>query len=263
LPGPRSAWQETDRVLNTVGPSRSWAASQTQQGPCENHAGQTCHGRVVKRGRRNRGDAANRLSRRSLTLVLGVAAAVILVLPAARAEDQGAGPGVLSATPREFRAGEDVAVSGEGCAPESEVRFSLYNPNPGPSATGLARGDGTFAEVVHIPGTAKAGKASLRATCLDPDAETTMLQAPLMVHRPGLVVAWTNVLLGLGMTLFVAGLGLAMARRPKKSAGPFSLGRQRSARRVSFLPRRNRVVKGGPCRQRQESVAREYPGKHR
>lgn len=144
--------------------------------------------------------------------------------------------GVLTAVPRELRAGDDLTVTGSGCAPGNQVLFELYNPNLQSSADGVVRGDGTFVQSIHLAPTTRVGRSWLRATCLTPESEEKVTEAVLLVSRPEFVVTWTNVAFGAGFCLVTAGIGLAMLRQPDHH-------RRSSARRGSGRKRRQKKKK--------------------
>jgi len=141
----------------------------------------------------------------------------------------------LTAVPRELRAGDDVTVSGSGCAPGNQVRFELRDPAPHSSADGAVAGDGTFVQSIRIPSTTNVGRSWLRATCLTADSEQRVMEAVLLIRRPEFVITWTNVLFGAGAALVTAGIGLSVLRgshhrHPRSSgrgAGRRGRGRKR------------------------------------
>ena len=172
-------------------------------------------------------------------LLLALALVPIWAAPAfAQPADPGEGTEFeeLTAVPRELRAGEDVTVSGAGCAPGNQVRFELYNPDLHSSADGVVRGDGTFVQSVNLPSTTKPGRSWLRATCLTAEADQKVMEAVLLVNRPEFVVTWTNVVFGLGTALVTAGIGLAMLRPPDR--------RHPTRRRVKSRRRRRKKGRG-------------------
>jgi hypothetical protein len=139
--------------------------------------------------------------------------------------------GELTATPLNVRAGEDVAVTGIGCAPGNEVRFDLYNPELRSSANARARGDGTFVASINLASTTKVGRTWLRATCLTPDSEEKVMEAVLLVSRPEFVVTWTNIFFGAGTALVTAGIGLTMLKQPGHHHSSSSRSSRRKRRR--------------------------------
>ncbi len=138
---------------------------------------------------------------------------------------------VLTAVPRELRAGEATTVTGEGCAPGNSVSFVLSDPDPGPSVEAIAQGDGTFVQTIALPSTTKVGRAWLRATCITPESESKVMEAVLLVSRPRFVVTWTNVIFGIGTALTTAGIGLAMLKQSDSSKRPSGRGKKRRRRK--------------------------------
>jgi hypothetical protein len=138
---------------------------------------------------------------------------------------------VLTAVPRELRAGEETTVTGEGCAPGNTVSFVLSDPDPGPSAEGIAQGDGTFVQTITLPSTTKVGRAWLRATCITPESESKVMEAVLLVSRPSFVITWTNVIFGIGTALVTGGIGLAMLRQSDHAKHPSSRVTKKRRRR--------------------------------
>jgi hypothetical protein len=136
-----------------------------------------------------------------------------------------------------LRAGEEVLVSGDGCAGGGEVRFELYDPHLQSSTFAVAENDGTFVQLVHVPTTAQAGRAWLRASCRTLESGQKVLQAPLAIARPAFVVTWTNVLFGLGTSLVAGGFLLALVRRGH--------GRGRRSRHAKTYRSRGRRRLGG------------------
>lgn len=162
--------------------------------------------------------------------------AILLVSPAHAQTEPELAPeaDVLTAVPRELRAGEETTVTGEGCAPGNTVRFVLSDPDPGPSAEVIAQGDGTFVQTIALPPTTKVGRAWLRATCITPDSESRTMEAVLLVSRPQFVITWTNVIFGIGTALVTGGIGLAMLRQSdhtKRPSGRVSTRKRRRKRR--------------------------------
>lgn len=144
----------------------------------------------------------------------------------------------LTAVPRELRAGDDVTVSGSGCAAGNQVLFELYDPDLHSSASGVAQGDGTFVQSVNLPSTTKVGRSWLRASCLTPESEQKVMEAVILVNRPQFVVTWVNVIFGIGTAFVTAGIGLAMLRqsdgrrhRSHRGVKRRRLGRKRSSGR--------------------------------
>lgn len=138
---------------------------------------------------------------------------------------------VLTAIPRELRAGEATTVTGEGCAPGNTVRFVLSDPYPGPSVEAVAQGDGTFVQAIALPSTTKVGRAWLRATCITPESESKVMEAVLLVSRPKFVITWTNVIFGIGTALTTAGIGLAMLKQSDSSRHTSGRGKSRRRRK--------------------------------
>jgi hypothetical protein len=167
-------------------------------------------------------------------LLIGVWASAATAQPAGGPED----PQELIAEPREVRAGDDITVSGEGCAPGNQVKFELYDPDLHSSATGLAQGDGSFVQSVNLPTTTKVGRSWLRATCLTPESEQRVMEAVILVNRPEFVITWVNVIFGLGTAFVVAGIGLAMLRQSDSRRHPTSRGGRRRGRRGGHRKRK-------------------------
>jgi hypothetical protein len=139
---------------------------------------------------------------------------------------------MLTAEPRDVRAGDAVTVTGGGCQPGHEVHFELYNPDLQSSAAGVVRGDGTFVQSITLAPSTQVGPNRLRATCLTPESVEKVMEAALEVSRPEFVIAWTNVIFGAGAALITSGIGLAMLRRPSR--------RRRSTSRRHVDKRRRR-----------------------
>lgn len=157
---------------------------------------------------------------------------------------------VLTAVPRELRAGEATTVTGEGCAPGNTVRFILSDPDPGPSVEAIAQGDGTFVQTIVLPSTTKVGRAWLRATCITPDSESKVMEAVLLVSRPKFVITWTNVIFGIGTALITAGIGLAMLKQSDSSKHPSGRGKSRRRRKGRKSSSRTRTSKQSPISDR-------------
>lgn len=138
---------------------------------------------------------------------------------------------VLIAEPRELQAGGQTTVSGSGCAPGNSVSFVLSDPDPGPSAEGVAQGDGTFAHTIALPSTTRVGRVWLRATCITPASESKIMEAVLLVSRPRFVITWTNVIFGIGTALITAGIGLAMLKQSDSSRHPSGRVKKRKRRK--------------------------------
>lgn len=156
---------------------------------------------------------------------------------------------VLTAVPRELRAGEATTVTGEGCAPGNTVRFVLSDPDPGPSVEAIAQGDGTFVLTIALPSTTKVGRAWLRATCITPESESKVMEAVLLVSRPRFVITWTNVIFGIGTALITAGIGLAMLKQSDSSRHPSGRVKKRKRRKGGHKKSSTR----GPTRTSEQS----------
>ena len=148
-----------------------------------------------------------------LVAVLMLLAAPSVAQPAPPQAPQGSEFQRLRVSREHLRAGEEVLVIGDGCAGGGEVRFELYDPHLHSSTSTVAENDGTFVQLVHVPATAQAGQAWLRARCGTLESGDRVLQAPLAIARPAFVVTWTNLLFGLGTSLVVGGFLLALVRR--------------------------------------------------
>ena len=122
----------------------------------------------------------------------------------------------LSTVPQELRAGGSVMVAGSGCAGGNTVRFDFYDPGLSSSAAAVTDGNGTFAQLIHVPSTAREGRALLRAVCQSPESEELVQEAAILIKRPPWAVTWTNVAFGVATSLVVTGLGLHFLRRPTK-----------------------------------------------
>lgn len=154
-------------------------------------------------------------------------------------EEESEVDGPLNATPRELAAGGEVTVSGDGCEPGEPVDFHFYVPQRDTSVTlsAPAGSDGTFSAVVNVPIGTPPGRVWLHSSCPAPDSEDgRLLQAVLLISRPEFAITWTNILLGVGSALVVAGLGLsilreASARRRRRRANPMLTGHRFRDRR--------------------------------
>lgn len=147
-----------------------------------------------------------------------VAVLVLLVVPggaqAAPPEaPQGSESQRLRTSREHLRAGEELLVTGDGCAGGGEVRFELYGPRLHSSTSAVAENDGTFVQLLHVPATTRAGRAWLQARCGTLESDERVLRASISIARPAFVVTWTNVLFGLGTSLVVGGFLLALVRR--------------------------------------------------
>lgn len=143
----------------------------------------------------------------------------------------------LTVSPEQLAAGETVTVSGAGCAAGNRVQLDLYNPERMEPAIVPANGAGSFQQIVKIPASSKVGRAWIRATCMGPDSEPQVMQATLLVSRPEFVITGTNIVFGVGTSLFVIGLGMLVLRQPEQpSAGArykrrgFDVSKRRSRR---------------------------------
>jgi hypothetical protein len=166
----------------------------------------------------------------------------------------------LSASTDHLVAGEEVLVTGDGCAGGDQVRFELYDPQLDSSASTVANTDGTFVQRIRVPTSAQVGRAWLRASCRTPESSEKILQAVLLISRPAFVITWINVLFGVGTFLMVWGLLLALLRRhhsrrvrrrPKKARGYRSRRRGRTVPRSRSAP--SRAARIGNAREPEHS----------
>ncbi len=196
-----------------------------------------CSGSRRGRGRSNphhsvHGDPLMRLLFAAGTLALTLLPLGAEERPPKPVRDRDADVETLSAVPRELRAGSRLMVAGSGCDGGSKVRFDLYDPALSSSTAAVADAKGTFEQVIHVPSTARVGRARLQAVCQRPENREQVQEAAILITPPIWAITWTNVAFGLATSLIVAGVGLNLLRRPSN----FRKGRRGS-------PRRRRIEK--------------------
>jgi hypothetical protein len=175
-----------------------------------------------------------------MTAMLLAALLLVFIPSAAAASPPQTSPGAelqeLTASRERLRAGDELMVAGNGCAAAKEVRFELYDPALNSSASALAASDGTFSQLIHVPPTAHAGRAWLRASCQTPESGKRVLQAVVLITRPAFVITWANLLFGLGTSLLVGGFGVVLLRQPNARRSD----RRSSRRGSSSIRKRHR-----------------------
>lgn len=122
----------------------------------------------------------------------------------------------VSVEPRRVDAGDEITVTGHGCAPETAVSFLLRAPDPISSDEIQAGPDGEFGADLRIPGDANPGRAWLRASCRRLDRTTLTLEETLVIVRASFYLSWVNITFGGGVGLVVAGLGILLFRKPPR-----------------------------------------------